>query len=340
MEQDTHLSGMHAEPVGFLGRRPVARRHADAVGGFTLIELLVVIAIIALLIGILLPALGRARQSAWKVASLSNMRQLGIASAMYGNDFQDYTPSPGYTNRVSQPLASFVFDNFHPWTFSVDNAGGYVNLPDSLNDPLWQRHATGQLWTYLGGKRNEFNEGIARIFRSPADHEPYNDLRVSPVEEMTSYVGNGAFQGFQPVPARYQNAGQWASRYRVDQMPFSGAIFLWEGAWPDSGVRDRRWVAPSGWGGEAGVNWYGQWGSNTSRIDGSGSWVDGKGQNSWIAGNPYAPERDQLGGTGTLGEWHQQIYNDFQNPPTSGGWARNPIYCTPNPNTGVNPVWN
>jgi len=60
--------------------------------GFTLIELLVVMVIIALLVGLLLPALGRAQEEARKTQCRSNLRQIGLAAIMYGNDNTKYSP--------------------------------------------------------------------------------------------------------------------------------------------------------------------------------------------------------------------------------------------------------
>ncbi len=67
-------------------------KHSPANRGFTLIELLVVIAIIAILAAILFPVFAKAREKARQATCLSNMKQLGLAIAMYTEDYDERYP--------------------------------------------------------------------------------------------------------------------------------------------------------------------------------------------------------------------------------------------------------
>ena len=113
------------------GARPGSARHL----GFTLIELLVVIAIIAILAALLLPALGRAKNQAYRVQCASNLKQWGTAIAMYAADNANFFPDNSLGEDLSW-MSPIIVTNFYP-RYLLPNHANTMAQTRSLNDVLY-----------------------------------------------------------------------------------------------------------------------------------------------------------------------------------------------------------
>ena len=90
---------------------PSSRQHACKRLAFTLIELLVVIAIISLLVSILLPSLTKAKELAKQAVCMTNLKGIGLAGAMYHNDYNEYFAAGNSNHSLGFPSWVEAYNN-------------------------------------------------------------------------------------------------------------------------------------------------------------------------------------------------------------------------------------
>jgi prepilin-type N-terminal cleavage/methylation domain-containing protein/prepilin-type processing-associated H-X9-DG protein len=189
--------------------------------GFTLIELLVVIAIIAVLVGLLLPAVQKVREAAARMSCSNNMKQIGLANANYESTYQKFPPG---MNRVSGagPLALLL-----PY---VEQNNLYTLIPLSYLQIQPASVPVGNDWLDLAAIAGHYSiyTNHVKTFECPSDN-PYSvDMNQGVV--LSHYIANNT--GF--TITGYQIGGGNAGFFgpngipgATNYVPISGTVGHW-----------------------------------------------------------------------------------------------------------------
>lgn len=196
---------------------------------FSLVELLVVIGIIAALLGVLLPALSRARQQAVRVYCKSNMRTLMLAEMMYVNENNGQLPFCNWqpnVNKVRLYGSGWLFTAPRPGTWNPPSLAGEWS---TIRPPM-DGVRTGVLWPYI----NEL-----KIYHCPAD-SPDNGNAWIGTEWLTSYIMNGAQCAYGATEkgepglkiTQFANSSECTLLWEVMEQPYEGVSKV-NGRWND-----------------------------------------------------------------------------------------------------------